>query len=224
MPRYLIVRKFSVTEKEMPRSAALEGAQEGRYPEIIWEHSHVRRRRRRHGHDVLRLRGARRGDRAPARHRARGARVHDPARSSATSLPPTSRSTRKPSPTSPSSPRRDETRRVGQVVERLERDRSLAADLAAALVALRQELERIVVQRRPRAPLPSRARRGRRRRRSTTTRGRRRRPRASGTRASRPTHPSRSSPPRGSRRRPRAARGARARGTVAYATGASARA
>lgn len=42
MPRYLIVRRFSVDESEMPkvgrRSRELV---EGEFPEIVWEHSHV---------------------------------------------------------------------------------------------------------------------------------------------------------------------------------------
>jgi hypothetical protein len=42
MPRYLIVRRFSVQESEMPtvgrRSRELV---EGDFPEITWEHSHV---------------------------------------------------------------------------------------------------------------------------------------------------------------------------------------
>ena len=42
MPRYLVVRSFSVTESEMPsvgrRSRELV---EGEFPEITWEHSHV---------------------------------------------------------------------------------------------------------------------------------------------------------------------------------------
>jgi hypothetical protein len=42
MPRYLIVRRFSVTENEMStvgrRSRELV---EGDFPEITWEHSHV---------------------------------------------------------------------------------------------------------------------------------------------------------------------------------------
>jgi Protein of unknown function (DUF4242) len=42
MPRYLIVRKFSVTENEMPtvgrRSNKLKRDE---FPEIVWEHSHV---------------------------------------------------------------------------------------------------------------------------------------------------------------------------------------
>jgi hypothetical protein len=42
MPRYLIVRNFSVTENEMPavgrRSKEIAVEQ---FPEIIWEHSHV---------------------------------------------------------------------------------------------------------------------------------------------------------------------------------------
>ena len=42
MPRYLIVRRFSVTESDMPvvgrRSRELV---EGDFPEITWEHSHV---------------------------------------------------------------------------------------------------------------------------------------------------------------------------------------
>lgn len=42
MPRYLITRKFSVTESEMPevgrRSKELTI---DRFPHIVWEHSHV---------------------------------------------------------------------------------------------------------------------------------------------------------------------------------------
>ena len=42
MPRYLVVRKFDVTEDEMPevgrRSRQLV---EGKYTDITWEHSHV---------------------------------------------------------------------------------------------------------------------------------------------------------------------------------------
>lgn len=42
MPRYLIVRKFSVGEHEMPavgrRSREIV---EQQFPEIVWEHSHV---------------------------------------------------------------------------------------------------------------------------------------------------------------------------------------
>ena len=42
MPRYMIVRKFTVTESEMPavgrRSKEIVVHQ---YPQIIWEHSHV---------------------------------------------------------------------------------------------------------------------------------------------------------------------------------------
>jgi Protein of unknown function (DUF4242) len=42
MPRYLIVRRFSIAEEEMPkvgrRSRELV---EGDFPEITWEHSHV---------------------------------------------------------------------------------------------------------------------------------------------------------------------------------------
>jgi Protein of unknown function (DUF4242) len=42
VPRYLIVRRFSVTESDMPvvgrRSRELV---EGEFPEITWEHSHV---------------------------------------------------------------------------------------------------------------------------------------------------------------------------------------
>jgi hypothetical protein len=42
MPRYMIVRKFTVTENEMPavgrRSKEIVVHQ---YPQIIWEHSHV---------------------------------------------------------------------------------------------------------------------------------------------------------------------------------------
>jgi hypothetical protein len=42
VPRYLIVRRFSITEGEMPsvgrRSRELV---DGEFPEITWEHSHV---------------------------------------------------------------------------------------------------------------------------------------------------------------------------------------
>jgi hypothetical protein len=42
VPRYLIVRRFSITEQEMPtvgrRSRELV---DGDFPEITWEHSHV---------------------------------------------------------------------------------------------------------------------------------------------------------------------------------------
>ena len=42
MPRYMIVRKFTVTENEMPavgrRSKEIVVHQ---YPQIVWEHSHV---------------------------------------------------------------------------------------------------------------------------------------------------------------------------------------
>ena len=41
MPRYLIVRKFSVTETEMPRIGK-KSKQVGRGLDgIVWEHSHV---------------------------------------------------------------------------------------------------------------------------------------------------------------------------------------
>jgi len=42
MPRYLIVRRFSVTEDEMPTVGrrSREIADE-HFPEIVWEHSHV---------------------------------------------------------------------------------------------------------------------------------------------------------------------------------------
>jgi hypothetical protein len=42
MPRYLIVRKFTVTESEMPvvgrRSKTVINEQ---FPQVVWEHSHV---------------------------------------------------------------------------------------------------------------------------------------------------------------------------------------
>ena len=42
MPRYLVVRKFDVTEDEMPEVGrrSRRTIEEG-YPEIVWEHSHV---------------------------------------------------------------------------------------------------------------------------------------------------------------------------------------
>ena len=42
MPRYLVVRKFDVTEDEMPEVGRRSRMtiEEG-YPEIVWEHSHV---------------------------------------------------------------------------------------------------------------------------------------------------------------------------------------
>ena len=42
MPRYLVVRKFDVSEDEMPEVGRRSRMviEEG-YPEIIWEHSHV---------------------------------------------------------------------------------------------------------------------------------------------------------------------------------------
>lgn len=42
MPRYLVVRKFDVTEEEMPEVGRRSNEViEGGYPQIIWEHSHV---------------------------------------------------------------------------------------------------------------------------------------------------------------------------------------
>ena len=62
MPRYMVVRTFTVNAEEMPvvgrRSRVLA---EEQFPQIVWEHSHVTRRRRGRGSDLLRLRGARRG-------------------------------------------------------------------------------------------------------------------------------------------------------------------
>ena len=42
MPRYLVVRKFDVSEDEMPEVGlrSRKTIEEG-YPEIVWEHSHV---------------------------------------------------------------------------------------------------------------------------------------------------------------------------------------
>ena len=41
MPRYLIVRKFSVTEDEMPRIGRKSNRVGREIPGIVWEHSHV---------------------------------------------------------------------------------------------------------------------------------------------------------------------------------------
>jgi len=41
MPRYLIVRKFSVTEAEMPRIGTKSKKVGKGIPGIVWEHSHV---------------------------------------------------------------------------------------------------------------------------------------------------------------------------------------
>lgn len=42
MPRYLVVRKFDVTEEEMPEvGRRSREVIEGTYPQIVWEHSHV---------------------------------------------------------------------------------------------------------------------------------------------------------------------------------------
>jgi hypothetical protein len=42
MPRYLIQRKFSVTENEMPRvGTRSKELTIDEFPKIIWEHSHV---------------------------------------------------------------------------------------------------------------------------------------------------------------------------------------
>jgi Protein of unknown function (DUF4242) len=42
MPRYLIERKFSVTENEMPRvGRRSKQLTINQFPEIVWEHSHV---------------------------------------------------------------------------------------------------------------------------------------------------------------------------------------
>jgi hypothetical protein len=41
MPRYLIVRKFSVTEDEMPRIGRKSKVVGQAIPGIVWEHSHV---------------------------------------------------------------------------------------------------------------------------------------------------------------------------------------
>jgi len=42
VPRYLVVRKFDVSEDEMPEVGlrSRKTIEEG-YPEIVWEHSHV---------------------------------------------------------------------------------------------------------------------------------------------------------------------------------------
>ena len=42
MARYLIVRRFSVTEQEMPEVGRRSNrVTEEQFPEIVWEHSHV---------------------------------------------------------------------------------------------------------------------------------------------------------------------------------------
>ena len=42
MPRYLVVRKFDVSEDEMPEVGRRSRATiEESYPQIVWEHSHV---------------------------------------------------------------------------------------------------------------------------------------------------------------------------------------
>ena len=42
MPRYIVVRKFDVSEDEMPEvGRRSREVIEGSYPRIIWEHSHV---------------------------------------------------------------------------------------------------------------------------------------------------------------------------------------
>ena len=41
MPRYLIVRKFSVTESEMPNVGRRSKQVGQKIPGIVWEHSHV---------------------------------------------------------------------------------------------------------------------------------------------------------------------------------------
>jgi hypothetical protein len=42
MPRYLVIRKFAVTEEEMPEVGRRSNEVIGEaYPQIIWEHSHV---------------------------------------------------------------------------------------------------------------------------------------------------------------------------------------
>ncbi len=42
MPRYLVVRKFDVSEEEMPEvGRRSREVMEGSYPQIVWEHSHV---------------------------------------------------------------------------------------------------------------------------------------------------------------------------------------
>ena len=148
MPRYLIVRKFSVTEAEMPRIGKKSkevgqgdpGHRVGAQPR--------RRRRQRHGGHVLRLRGAGRGDDHPARAAARRARVLDPGdrrRRHARRLP-ARRRRRSRRRNAQSSAAAREARRVGKVVQRLEGDRALRADVASARVAFRQELERLAVE------------------------------------------------------------------------------
>jgi len=42
VPRYLVVRKFTVTEEEMPEVGRRSNEViEASYPQIVWEHSHV---------------------------------------------------------------------------------------------------------------------------------------------------------------------------------------
>jgi hypothetical protein len=42
MPRYLIVRRFDVTEEQMPRIGRRSRETiEQQFPEVTWEHSHV---------------------------------------------------------------------------------------------------------------------------------------------------------------------------------------
>ena len=42
MPRYMIVRRFDVTENEMPGVGRRSNrVTEQQFPEIVWEHSHV---------------------------------------------------------------------------------------------------------------------------------------------------------------------------------------
>ena len=42
MPRYLVIRAFDVDESEMPEVGRRSRVvQEEKYPEIVWEHSHV---------------------------------------------------------------------------------------------------------------------------------------------------------------------------------------
>jgi hypothetical protein len=42
VPRYLVVRKFDVSEDEMPEVGRRSRATiEASYPQIVWEHSHV---------------------------------------------------------------------------------------------------------------------------------------------------------------------------------------
>ena len=42
MPRYLVVRKFDVTEEDMPEVGRRSRTViEENYPQIVWEHSHV---------------------------------------------------------------------------------------------------------------------------------------------------------------------------------------